>query len=268
MTIYVSRNYHEEYRSWAAAGDVPMLDGIVARTVPEHDARKILQSVPPPSKGSVTDIGCGSATLLRKIADDPKFAGCALNGILPSAEEVALTRALCDEQVGPNRIFIGEGSAISTGIPPSSQDCVYMNQMFHYLTPETAPNALAEVFRILRPGGIIFIGGLPDQDEFAHLEQAETAWSLLWKTVTTPPILRRTPAALARVLRYAVTRRGFLLKLQTPFFATPMEFTTSLATAGFTAVTVARYTMVGPDGSDVEHVCRWDYTATRPAVGS
>ena len=73
---------------------------------------------------------------------------------------------------------------------------------------------------------------------------------------------------MSRALRYAATGKGFLQKLQTPFFSQPVEFTALLTQAGFTDIEVSRYTIIGVDGSIQDHVFRWDYTARRPAPTS
>lgn len=263
MSIYRARDYHEEYRSTAAAGDVPMLDGVVDRTVPDFDAGKILRLVPAPALGSVADIGCGSATLLRTMADDDALTSCSLRGVLPSPEEVTLTRQLCSSRPQWSRIEISLGDATSTGLPSASQDRVYMNQMFHYLSDESAPRALSEAHRILREGGMLYIGALPDQDEFSHLKQDDTAWSWFTANALHATSIREAGLATARVLRYAVTRRAFVQRLRTPFHCRPAEFRTLLEAAGFKNVTISRYTLLDQSGAEVDHRYRWDYTASR-----
>lgn len=187
MSIYVKRDYLAEYRRSALFAEPAMLDGVMSRAIPEFDAVEAFRACPPPSTGSVVDVGCGTGTLLRLLARMPDVESCALLGILPSQEEVSVAQEICDKDAGVGRISISVGTAEETFLPDRSQNVVYMNQMFHYVEPASVETAVGEVFRILANEGVLYIGALPDQDEFVHLDQTLGPWEWFmtkWRTRT------------------------------------------------------------------------------------
>jgi ubiquinone/menaquinone biosynthesis C-methylase UbiE len=201
--------------------------------------------------------------MLRVIAANSLFLDCSLYGILPSAPEVDLAREKLKERNEWCRISLLEGDSTSIPLSEGSQDRVYMNQMFHLLSPELAVSSLREVRRILRPGGALFIGALPDKDEFSNHKQDHTAMSWFNANVLHSSGYRQRVIDSLRCLRYAITRRPFVQLLRTPYFCAPPEFKALLESEEFKDVKFTPYMVLDASGQAFEHGCRWDYLAIR-----
>jgi arsenite methyltransferase len=101
----------------------------------------------------VLDVGCGTGRLARWIAERVGSEGGVV-GIDPLAERIAIARAHADG------ISFEIGQAEDLGaFAPESFDAVCMSAVFHWVTDK--PKALAEVRRVLRPGGRLGVTTVP-----------------------------------------------------------------------------------------------------------
>jgi SAM-dependent methyltransferase len=91
----------------------------------------------------VVDLAAGTGKLMRPLAD----RGFAVVAVEPVAEMRAVLAR--DE-----RVTVLDGTAESTGLPGASADAVTVGQAFHWFD---GPRALAEIHRVLRPGGALAI---------------------------------------------------------------------------------------------------------------
>lgn len=107
----------------------------------------------------VLDVGCGTGRLACWIAERVGPNG-KVAGIDPLAERVAIAR-------GRNRdIHFEVGSAEDLGcFPDKSFDVVCLNAVFHWIADK--PKALAEIYRVLRPGGRLGGTTLPKELRWA-----------------------------------------------------------------------------------------------------
>jgi ubiquinone/menaquinone biosynthesis C-methylase UbiE len=100
----------------------------------------------------VLDVGCGTGRLARWLAERIGPGG-AVVGIDPLAERIALARARGDG------IRFEVGQAEDLGLfANGSFDVVCMSSVFHWLADKA--KALAEVHRVLRPGGRLGVTAL------------------------------------------------------------------------------------------------------------
>jgi ubiquinone/menaquinone biosynthesis C-methylase UbiE len=105
---------------------------------------------------SVLDVGCGTGevTLLAKTrAKDGK-----VYGIDPAPEMIAVARS----KAARKRLDIDfrVGVIESLPFPDSSIDVVTSSLMMHHLPEELKVHGLAEIFRVLKPGGRLLIADL------------------------------------------------------------------------------------------------------------
>jgi SAM-dependent methyltransferase/uncharacterized membrane protein YbhN (UPF0104 family) len=102
-----------------------------------------------PGGRSGLDAGCGQGWYVRRMRE----LGFEVDGIDASAGQVALA----GKHVGPmGRVRVG--SVLNVPVPPASYDFVYtINVLHHLASVDEQRRAFAELLRILRPGGLLFV---------------------------------------------------------------------------------------------------------------
>jgi SAM-dependent methyltransferase len=99
---------------------------------------------------SLLDFGCGVGTGLAFLR--AQFPGARVHGADPSPRSVALARAVAQDE-GDVVAFDG----LSLPHADASFDAVFAACVFHHIEPAQRDAALAEIRRVLRPGGFVFI---------------------------------------------------------------------------------------------------------------
>jgi SAM-dependent methyltransferase len=95
------------------------------------------------------DVGCGRGWYVKAMRDK----GFEVDGIDASAGQVALARA----HVGPG-CRVSVGSALEIPAETGTYDFVYVINVLHHLpSVESQRAAFKELFRVLRPGGLLFV---------------------------------------------------------------------------------------------------------------
>ncbi len=106
---------------------------------------------------TVVDIGCGTGSLTRAVADAVGSSGSAL-GIDPSPEMVSFCR---EHVAGPARFEVA--AAEDLDLPDATVDAVVSMLAYHHIDAAARPRALAQMLRVLRPGGRLMIADMsPD----------------------------------------------------------------------------------------------------------
>jgi ubiquinone/menaquinone biosynthesis C-methylase UbiE len=100
----------------------------------------------------VLDVGCGTGYFTRMMAGAVAPDGTA-QGVDPSREAIAHARRLTRLA---NCTFSG-GIAEALDAPEGSYDVVVSSLMIHHLPETLRPQAIGEMFRVLRPGGSVLI---------------------------------------------------------------------------------------------------------------
>lgn len=132
----------------------PLYDPVVALTTRERAfKRALLQQADLQASQRVLDLGCGTATLtiaLKKsclqaeifgLDGDEKILALARRKALKSGAEINLDQGLSFEMPYGGEYF----------------DTVVSSLFFHHLTPENKRKTLAEVFRVLKPNGFLYV---------------------------------------------------------------------------------------------------------------
>lgn len=108
----------------------------------------------PGGPARLLDVGTGTGVYLSLMAKEPAFAGYAVRGVELSPQLLAYARFAY-----PGGDFV-RGSAYATGEPDASCDVVTANfVMIHLRNPDLA---LLEVWRVLRPGGLLYVVDVND----------------------------------------------------------------------------------------------------------
>ncbi|HXX70287.1 MAG TPA: methyltransferase domain-containing protein [Polyangiaceae bacterium] len=155
-----------------------------------ESGKRLLDRLGLKSGEHVLDVGCGTGRLACWIAERVGAAG-RVAGIDPLPERVAIART---RGVG---IEFEVGQAENLGaFAPESFDIVCLSAVLHWVSDK--PRALAQIRRVLRPGGRVGASTLPRE-----LLEAGTVAAVLI------PILRREPyAPRVDLSAFALARRG------------------------------------------------------------
>jgi ubiquinone/menaquinone biosynthesis C-methylase UbiE len=124
----------------------------------------------------VLDVGCGTGRLAHWIAERVGATG-AVAGIDPLAERIHIARS----RGGAARFEVGRAEDLHA-FEDASFDAVCMSSVLHWVDDKA--KALAEVRRVLRPGGLLGVTTLPHE-----LARAGTVGLVL------EPLLARAPYA-------------------------------------------------------------------------
>jgi len=104
-----------------------------------HRLRFLLERCPVPPGGAALEVGCGTGRLLRALAGLTTLGRAA--GVDPEPAMLARARGL--------EVHIGRAESLP--LPGSAFDLTFLWLAFHLVAGK--PAAVAELFRVLRPGG-------------------------------------------------------------------------------------------------------------------
>lgn len=131
-----------------------LYDPVIARTMREKQFRgEMLRRVEAdlPEGGTVVDVGSGTGTFalaLKQPRPDAKTIG------VDGDEEIL---ALAQAKPGAGKVEWQKGLAQELPLPDGSADVVTTSLVIHHLLPEDKRKALAEMKRILKPGGHLHV---------------------------------------------------------------------------------------------------------------
>jgi ubiquinone/menaquinone biosynthesis C-methylase UbiE len=100
----------------------------------------------------VVDVGCGTGYLTRIMAGSVAPGGSAV-GVDASPEMTAYARRITTLQ----NCSFSEGTAEALDAADGSQDIVVTSLMIHHLPEAMRPQAIREMYRVLRPGGRLLV---------------------------------------------------------------------------------------------------------------
>ena len=97
----------------------------------------------------VVDVGCGSGELVRWL----RAQGADVVGIECGEVMMGLARDADPEHAGDYLDGVGQDLPLADG----SRDVVVMSYSLHHVPREEMTNALAEAYRVLVPGGVLYV---------------------------------------------------------------------------------------------------------------
>lgn len=172
-----------------------------------------LDALKPRPGDRVADVGCGTGLLALDLSRAVGEAGIVY-AVDPSEEMRTAADARCGAR-GNVRVLDGLVDAMPLG--DASLDGAVSLQVFEYL--DDVPAALAEMHRVLRPGGRLVIGDLHWDSHIWHADDYDRMTRML-RIWDGHMVWRRLPAYLPPMLRDA----GFDVDAITPLICQDTEF--------------------------------------------
>jgi ubiquinone/menaquinone biosynthesis C-methylase UbiE len=111
---------------------------------------------------AVLDVGCGTGTLALEVARRVGQAGRVV-GIDPGAEQIARARAKAARRNAPIEFQVGVIEQLP--FPDQTFDVVLSTLMMHHLPAPLKRQGLAEIARVLKPGGRLVIADFTRKQE-------------------------------------------------------------------------------------------------------
>lgn len=184
--------------------------------------RIIALSEPAPDE-VVVDVGAGTGLLTLPIARVAKQVW-AIDISAPMCDYLRAKSA----SAGLDNVDTAVASAISLPLVDASADLVVSNYCFHHLDHAGKRRALAEVHRVLRPGGRLVFGDMMFRVSVVDPRDRQVV------ATKVKGMLRKGPGGMGRLVKNGVRFAG--RRWEQPARAPWWE--QALANAGFTAVTV------------------------------
>lgn len=188
---------------WSASYDRPGLQAATYR--PIHDA--VLSRLEGLNPDGVLDLGCGTGQLTQRLGE--QFPGTAVvgadlsNGMLERAAERAETDGVMATLGG----FV-RADAQRLPLADACFDVVTCTESFHWYHDQEA--AVAELARLLRPGGRLIIASIATVTGFAD-DAIQRATELAGRPIR--PIPKRRLKKLLEADRFDVTHQGRIARL-------------------------------------------------------
>jgi ubiquinone/menaquinone biosynthesis C-methylase UbiE len=111
---------------------------------------------------AVLDVGCGTGTLAMEVARRVGRAG-RVAGIDPGTQQIARARAKAARRHVPIEFQIGVIEQLP--FPDSTFDVVFSTLMMHHVPAPLKRQGLAEIARVLKPGGRLVIADFKRKQE-------------------------------------------------------------------------------------------------------
>lgn len=261
MTIFKVRDRREEYRIRARSRDVHELTGRSGKQyLTEFVIGRILSVLRPTGRECIVDVGCGDGLLLRRVPVQPEGR---LIGVLPSSEEVSrLMGDLSEDE--RLRIDVVLGEAAATGLASESGDLVVFNGVILTLEDSYVDESLREIRRILKPGGLAFIGEVPDRSELTDVDYGDSITAWLWWVLRHRGLSSFTRDAV-RTVKCMITKEPFIIVPKSHWFCSIDVFQARLQGLGLETVSCERHQEITAEGEVVMHPTRWDLVCRRAA---
>ncbi len=247
-------NYFDAYRLRAQAEDIHELAARPnKKALTEFVSQAILDRINVQPGDVLVDIGCGDASLLRAVA------GMTTNriGVVATAEEKQRL-----EPMFPGIRFIA-ARAQCLPIDSNSATKIVCNTTLMYLVnTQDVVSALSEMVRIARPGATIYIGEIPEVDEYAYYQmyRGTSIVRCIWH-LRRYHGLRSALGMVRRWLRAAVGLETIVLNSAGLFYATANDFLALSERSGLILKEYFRHRERANEGITESEV-RYDYVFT------
>ncbi len=255
MPVFRVNNFVDAYRLRARSEDI---HDLAARSnkkaLTDFVSREISKALNLEPNDVLVDIGCGDGSLLKIVRGH--VSQCI--GTTGSIEEK--TRL---ESAIPGVSFIAS-PAQQLPLASAIASKVVCNATLFYLPSENdVQAALREMARIAMPGATVWVGEIPDVDEFRHYgmycgtSMLEFLWHLLKRNG-----IRSFLGMIRRWAKALVGREQIVLNSARIFYASPQKLITLAESCGLRIKTYFRHMQLDDGGNVIHSEFRYDYVFT------
>ncbi len=132
----------------------PLFDPVMRVTTREQRWRRaVVDQALASTPMTILDVGCGTGTLAVQLAC--RAADVRVIGL--DGDPNVLKRAAAKAEAAAVKVELLRGMADSIPLEDASVDSATSTLLFHHLAPDTKARVLAEIRRVLRPGGRLVI---------------------------------------------------------------------------------------------------------------
>jgi hypothetical protein len=253
MPVLRVNNYIDAYRLRAQADDIhEMAARPDKKPLTEFVNRQILEMIEAGPEDVLVDIGCGDASLLR-LSRVSKAVG-----IVSTAEE---QQKLASAFGGIK--FIAS-AAQSLPLESASASKIVCNATLVYLpSEEDVSAALRELARIARPGVTVWLGEIPEIDEYAHygIYRGSSMVGFLGHILRRNG-LRAVLGMIRRWIRAISGREQIVLNSAGLFYASPGKMIALAESCGLKLKAHFRHRELDAQGRVADSQFRYDYIFT------
>ena len=145
-------------------------DFIIKATIRESVFKsRLVEQVSARPGHHLLDLGCGTGTLTLMLKS--RYPQAEVTGLDADPQVLALARAKTTAGTG---VQFQQGMSFALPIPDQAIDGVVSSLMFHHLARDAKQKTLAEIRRVLRPGGQLHIA------DFGHPQNPLQRFAFLW----------------------------------------------------------------------------------------
>lgn len=255
MPVVRVNNYLDAYRLRAQAEDIHELAARPnKKSLTEFVNRQILDAIQLVPDDVLVDIGCGDGSLLRMA--NGLASKCV--GIAGSVEE---QRRL--ESEFPGFCFIASQAQLLPLDSRSASKIVCNATLFYLPSEDDIRAALCEMARIARPGATIWIGEMPEIDEYEHygMYRGTSMLAFLWHLMKHNG-LRAFAGMIRRWLKAVAGSEQIILNSAGMLYVGPEKMLQLAESCGLRLRTYFRHRELEGSGKVVNSKFRYDYVFT------
>ena len=268
MTIIKFKNSIEIYRALAKSKDINEITGRSGRPdLTNFISSEMSKNIKIKKKSIVVDIGCGDGQFLIKSLNKfkVKFKG-KLFGILPTLEEVNFLKKHLKMQKKNSKLYrsfisLKVGNYKNTKLPSSFCDITVCNGVLNLAGTKKSDviNALSEFNRITKKKGKLYIGELPDVNEFQSKDYDQSILLWLYWVIKNQGIsfffksIKQVISALITDEPFIIYPKNYL------FYIKPRDFIKLVKTYGFKVQKYQKNLEIDVNGKKFFSKSRWNY---------
>lgn len=251
MAVIKVSDYVEAYRLRALSPDIHRLTARNSIAQTEYALSQILERMDLNPEDHLVDIGCGDGSLLRMA--EGRVSGRI--GIVPTQEE----KLRVESAVSGASVLMGLAQELPLNAGIATK--IVCNGVLIYLrSDDEVRSALREMHRIALPGATIWIGEMPEVDEYTKYGRyaGNSMTGLLWHLLRYQG-LRAFLGMCRRWLRASMGRDQIVLNSAGLYYTDPAKMIRMAESCGLGLRTYFRHKDLDDQGNVVDSKYRYDY---------